>query len=93
MTSSDLWDEQDARCYDESSAEMFAPALLEPAVAFLARLAGLKLEQRHADWAGAPFTSDSESHVSVWRKPGRPSARSRVRMQERSQLLDAVDQP
>ncbi|MGW0434427.1 class I SAM-dependent DNA methyltransferase [Micromonospora sp. NPDC003197] len=35
----------------------------------MARLAGLTLEQRVADWTGAPFTSDSESHVSVWRKP------------------------
>ena len=35
----------------------------------MARLAGLYLEQRVADWHGSPFTSDSESHVSVWRKP------------------------
>lgn len=35
----------------------------------MAQLAGLELEQRVADWEGAPFTSDSESHVSVWRKP------------------------
>lgn len=35
----------------------------------MARLAGLSLESRHADWRGAPFTNDSESHVSVWRKP------------------------
>jgi SAM-dependent methyltransferase len=34
----------------------------------MARLAGLKLEERFADWAGGPFTPDSESHVSVWRK-------------------------
>ena len=35
----------------------------------MAQLAGLEPEQRLADWAGTPFTSDSESHVSVWRKP------------------------
>jgi len=35
----------------------------------MAQLAGLDLERRVADWAGNPFTSDSESHVSVWRKP------------------------
>lgn len=35
----------------------------------MAQLAGLQLEQRVADWDGSPFTSDSESHVSVWRKP------------------------
>jgi SAM-dependent methyltransferase len=35
----------------------------------MAQLAGMALEQRVADWTGAPFTADSESHVSVWRKP------------------------
>jgi hypothetical protein len=35
----------------------------------MARLAGLALEQRLADWDGSPFTGDSESHISVWRKP------------------------
>jgi len=35
----------------------------------MARLAGMSLERRVAGWDGAPFTSDSESHVSVWRKP------------------------
>lgn len=34
----------------------------------MAQLAGMELEQRLADWDGTPFTSDSESHVSVWRK-------------------------
>ena len=36
----------------------------------MAQLAGMGLERRVADWHGAPFTNDSESHVSVWRKPG-----------------------
>ncbi|HET8562078.1 MAG TPA: class I SAM-dependent methyltransferase [Marmoricola sp.] len=35
----------------------------------MARLAGLELEDRFADWHRRPFTADSESHVSVWRKP------------------------
>lgn len=35
----------------------------------MAELAGLELEGRFADWDGSAFTSDSESHVSVWRKP------------------------
>jgi SAM-dependent methyltransferase len=35
----------------------------------MAQLAGLGLESRWADWDESPFTSDSESHVSVWRKP------------------------
>jgi SAM-dependent methyltransferase len=35
----------------------------------MARIAGLELEQRVADWDGSPFTDDSTKHVSVWRKP------------------------
>jgi SAM-dependent methyltransferase len=35
----------------------------------MARIAGLSLRERWADWSGAPFTSDSEQHVSVWEKP------------------------
>jgi SAM-dependent methyltransferase len=35
----------------------------------MAQLAGMELERRVADWHGSPFTGDSESHVSVWRKP------------------------
>jgi SAM-dependent methyltransferase len=38
----------------------------------MAQLAGMELEQRMADWAGSPFTGDSESHVSVWRKAAKP---------------------
>lgn len=34
----------------------------------MARLAGLTLDQRVADWHGNPFTAESPSHVSVWRK-------------------------
>lgn len=35
----------------------------------MGRLAGLELECRHEDWSGTPFGPDSESHVSVWRRP------------------------
>ena len=34
----------------------------------MARLAGMSLEARYADWARSPFDSESRSHVSVWRK-------------------------
>lgn len=34
----------------------------------MARLAGLTLRHRWADWDRSPFTADSTSHVSVWRK-------------------------
>jgi len=32
----------------------------------MARLAGMTLRHRWADWSRAPFTADCESHVSVW---------------------------
>ncbi|MCZ3386809.1 MAG: class I SAM-dependent methyltransferase [Actinomycetia bacterium] len=34
----------------------------------MAQLAGMELEARVGDWDGTPFTSDSDKHVSVWRK-------------------------
>ncbi len=34
----------------------------------MARLAGLELDARWGDWRGAPFTSDSRGHVSVYRR-------------------------
>jgi SAM-dependent methyltransferase len=38
----------------------------------MARLAGLRLRERWADWDRAPFTGDSGKHVSVWQKPALP---------------------
>lgn len=35
----------------------------------MARIAGLELAHRWAGWDRSPFTSDSTSHVSVWKKP------------------------
>jgi SAM-dependent methyltransferase len=35
----------------------------------MARLAGLRLRERWRDWHRAPFTGDSDGHVSVWEKP------------------------
>ncbi len=40
MASSDVWDEETAATYDEEAAQMFAPDVVDPAVDFLARLAG-----------------------------------------------------
>ncbi len=34
----------------------------------MARLAGMTLESRWEDWNGSPFTGESRTHVSVWRK-------------------------
>ena len=35
----------------------------------MARLAGLELRHRWADWDRSPFTADSTAHVSVWQRP------------------------
>lgn len=37
----------------------------------MGQLAGFTLESRYADWEGSEFTGESESHVSVYRLPGR----------------------
>jgi SAM-dependent methyltransferase len=34
----------------------------------MARLAGLELRERWADWDRSPFTAESRKHVSVWEK-------------------------
>lgn len=35
----------------------------------MARIAGMRLEHRWADWDRSPFTNASTQHVSVWRRP------------------------
>jgi len=35
----------------------------------MARIAGLRLKERWADWERTPFAAESEQHVSVWEKP------------------------
>ena len=40
VTSSDVWNDETAQRYDEEAADKFAPAVLDPTVDFLARLAG-----------------------------------------------------
>lgn len=65
-TSHHYWRERDGTTsYGFSNFRYIWPAECD----LMAQLAGLELEQRVADWDGSPFTSDSESHVSVWRKP------------------------
>ena len=51
--------------YDVGSFRYVWPAELD----LMAQLAGMELERRTEDWVGTPFTSESESHVSVWRRP------------------------
>ncbi|MEV4320413.1 class I SAM-dependent methyltransferase [Actinocrispum sp. NPDC049592] len=38
----------------------------------MARLAGLTLHERWTDWHHSPFTSRSQTHISVYRKPALP---------------------
>jgi SAM-dependent methyltransferase len=65
-TSHHYWREEDgAMSYSFSNFRYIWPAECD----LMARLAGLELEQRLGGWDGRPFTSDSDSHVSVWRKP------------------------
>ena len=52
-----------------SSTHRYAwPAELD----LMARIAGLRLRDRWADWQRTPFTGESRSHISVWEKPRDP---------------------
>jgi SAM-dependent methyltransferase len=67
-TSHHYWPDEDGTVrYGVHRYRYVWPAELD----LMAQLAGLELEQRVEDWDGSPFTSDSERHVSVWRKPPR----------------------
>lgn len=35
----------------------------------MARIAGMRLRERWADWNRAPFAADSRKHISVWERP------------------------
>jgi SAM-dependent methyltransferase len=39
-----------------------------PELDLMARLAGMELRERWADWDRSPFTAESPKHVSVWKK-------------------------
>ncbi len=63
-TSHHYWRDPDgARRYGSGNFRFIWPSECD----LMAQLAGMELEERSADWHGAAFTSDSESHVSVWR--------------------------
>ena len=51
--------------YDVGGFRYVWPAELD----LMAQMAGMELERRTEDCTGAPFTSESERHVSVWRRP------------------------
>ena len=58
---------------DGDSAEVFSPPfryVWPSELDLMARIAGLDLRERWADWSRQRFTSESRKHVSVWEKPG-----------------------
>ncbi|MEV6028507.1 class I SAM-dependent methyltransferase [Streptomyces sp. NPDC052036] len=58
-------DDEEGHYRRDSSRHRYAwPAELD----LMARIAGLALERRVADWDGTPFAQDSTKHISVWRK-------------------------
>lgn len=58
--------DDDGRYHRASVPFRFAwPAELD----LMARIAGLRLRERWADWRRTPFAADSDAHVSVWEKP------------------------
>jgi len=68
MSDDGHFDETLAASYDDDP-DAFDPATVNPAVDLLAELAGLTPDGSWADWRRAPFTADSDAHVSVWRRP------------------------
>jgi hypothetical protein len=60
-------DERIAASYDADSAARYDPAVVDPAVDFLADLAGDGSALELGVGTGS-FTGDSRSHVSAWRK-------------------------
>jgi SAM-dependent methyltransferase len=57
---------------DDGEVEVISPSFryVWPAeLDLMARLAGMTLRERWSDWTRAPFTSESDKHVSVWEKP------------------------
>ncbi|MEU9356996.1 class I SAM-dependent methyltransferase [Streptomyces sp. NPDC048301] len=66
LVSHHFFREEDGRYRRGASRQRYAwPAELD----LMARIAGLRLERRVADWEGSPFSQDSDGHISVWRKP------------------------
>lgn len=64
MTSLHLWKVGDRWESWSAPCRFVWPSELD----LMGRLAGLELVGRWGDWKQAPFTSDSDNHVSVWRK-------------------------
>jgi len=70
MVSHHYWRTEDG-CFDSMSVPFryVWPSELD----LMARLAGMSLRERWSDWTRRPFTAESTSHVSIWRRrPGTP---------------------
>jgi hypothetical protein len=65
LVSHHYWIEDGAARTFRSPHRFVWPSELDP----MAKLAGLELRERWADWNETPFTAASTSHVSVWEKP------------------------
>ena len=65
LVSHHLWMDGDRVTRFDSTHRYASPAEYD----LMARIAGLNLVERYADWEGRPFTNESVSHISVWRKP------------------------
>jgi SAM-dependent methyltransferase len=69
ISSSHHWMRVDGRLVRHSAPYRYVwPSELD----LMARLAGLRLRERWADWTRTPFTADSVSQVAVFEKPTRP---------------------
>jgi hypothetical protein len=54
----------------QGTYSMFPGRYIWPAeLDLMARLAGMTLRERWADWDRSPFMAESTKHVSVWEKP------------------------
>ena len=65
LVSCHYWIEHGAARTFQSRHRFVWPSELD----LMAKLGGLDLRERWADWNETPFTAASTSHVSVWRKP------------------------
>jgi hypothetical protein len=59
-----IWFREDGPMKFDSPWRLVWPAELD----LMARIAGMRLQARWADWDRSPFTGDSGKHVSVWEK-------------------------
>ena len=72
MTSSDIWDHETAAQYDETSAYLCAPEMLDPAGAFLASLAGEGAALVAYDPTRGGYVADARYYSAIRREDREP---------------------